>query len=132
MIVPGWLAAPTIRRVLPWAAGALAIVAAGAWIDHRGYQRGEADCEARWEAMSLQARADMLAREAAWAAQSSAAAAALADARAATGAVTERSTHEIRTYYVDRPEAAAVECLPAERVRAARDSRAAIHAAAAG
>ncbi|MFA7585047.1 MAG: hypothetical protein WCY11_02465 [Novosphingobium sp.] len=121
-----------LSRIWPYLAGAALVIAAWAWADHRGYQRGKADCETRWQAAQEQAQADMARRESEWRAKADAATIALAEARAAAEHITERTTHEMRTYYRDRPAAAAVECLPVERVRAANDSRAAIHSGAAG
>jgi len=99
-------------------------------LDHE--RAAHAMTEARWEKREQQARADLAARESHWRARMEDTAAALAAARAQAGQITETHTHEVRTYYKDRPADAVVGCLPDERVRAANHGRDAIHSAATG
>lgn len=128
MILPAWLAAIPWRVIVP-VAGALAL-ATGIYV--AGRDHGRAACEARWQGMQEAAARELQEKEAIWRATADKAARDLAEARARAGAVKETRTHEVRTYYRDRPVAAAVECLPDERVRAANSARAAIHSATAG
>lgn len=127
-MIPTVLAALPWRRILPVVAVAAALAAVFLWGRSSGHAAAERACAARLATMERQARA----REAAMQAQADAAAGALAAARDQAARTSERVTHEVRTYYRDRPAAAAVECLPADRVRAANADRAAIAAAAGG
>lgn len=47
---------PILSRLWPYLAGAALIIGAWAWADHRGYQRGEADCDARWRVAQAEAQ----------------------------------------------------------------------------
>lgn len=133
MIAGWWAAIRALAGRVPrraWLAGGALLLAL--LIGGGIYRAGVKAERARWQLVVTKAEAARQLAEARWQDQLRDASAALAAAQALAADRSEKVTHEIREYYRDRPAAAGVECLPAERVRAASAARAAILAAAAG